>query len=113
PAAATLTILDDERAVQFIPNTYTVHEATVTITLTVARSGPLTGTVTVDYATADGLVPGAIAQAPSDYLSRGGTLTFADGQQTATITVPIIPDFVDLEPTEMFTVTLTNPVGTP
>jgi hypothetical protein len=108
---ATLNILDDEAAVQFDPVAYTVSETAGSVTLTVARSGPAAGTVSVDYATANGGDPTTGAQAPADYLSRSGTITFADGQSTATITVPIIPDYVDGEPNETFTVTLTNPVG--
>jgi hypothetical protein len=108
---ATLNILDDEAAVQFDPVAYTVPETAGSVTLTVARSGPTAGTLSVDYATANGADPTTGAQAPADYLSRTGTITFADGQSTATITVPIIPDYLDGEPNETFTVTLANPVG--
>jgi hypothetical protein len=111
PTQSTLVIQDDEPAIQFAPSTYTVNETAGSVTLTVARSGSATGTVTVDYATANGADPATSAQAPADYLSRSGTLTFGEGQTTATITVPIIPDFVDGEPNETFTVTLANPVG--
>jgi hypothetical protein len=58
----------------------------------------------VDYATVDGT-----ALAGSDYQATNGTLTFAPGQATATITVPIIGDTVQ-EGAETFRVVLSNPV---
>ena len=72
-------------------------------TVTLSQRSPLT--VTVDFATADGT-----ATAPSDYSSTSGTLTFAPGTTTHTITVPIVGDTV-VEPDETFTVDLSNPVN--
>ena len=69
--------------------------ATFTVTLS-AASGQ---TVTVDYATADGT-----ATAPADYTATPGTLTFAPGQTTKTVTVPVIGDTLD-EANETFTST--------
>ncbi len=60
--------------------------------------------VSVDYATVNGT-----ALAGSDYQATSGTLTFAPGQATATITVPIIGDIVQ-EGAETFRVVLSNPV---
>ena len=57
----------------------------------------------VDYATANGT-----ASAPSDYASRGGTLTFSSGQTQKTIEVPVKGDTLD-EPDETFSVALSNP----
>src|SRR5262249_42114227 len=65
-----------------------------------------TATVTVDYATQD-----STAHAGSDYVAVSGTLTFAPGETTKTVTVPIIPD-TDYEPTEYFYLTLSNPTNT-
>ena len=78
--------------------------ATFTVTLSTA---PGTGeTVTVDYATADGT-----AIAGTDYTAATGTLTFAEGVTTQTITVPIIDDTV-IGTTDAFTVNLSGVTGT-
>ena len=74
-------------------------------TLTVALSGPADGAVSVDYATAAGT-----ATAGSDYATTSGTVTFADGEQSKTITVAVSGDGVD-EGNERFTVNLSNAAG--
>lgn len=80
-----------------------VDESTGTLTLTVNRSGGTSGTVTVNYATANGT-----AIAGSDYTATSGTVTFNTGQATKTFTVPIINDGA-FENDEDFTVTLSSP----
>ena len=62
-------------------------------------------TVTVDYATSDGT-----ATAGEDYTATSGTLTFAAGDTTKTVSVPIIDDTVD-DGGETFTLTLSNASG--
>ncbi len=79
-------------------NTGTVN-ATFTVTLTASSAQ----TVTVDFATADGT-----ASAPADYQSNNGTLAFAPGETTRTITVLVNGDTLD-EASETFFVNLTNP----
>ena len=111
PSTGVLTILDNEPAITFLPATLTVNEMVGTVTLTVSRSGSLTGPASVDYTTKDGVVAGSAAVAPEDYLPRAGTLNFAAGQRTATIAVPINEDFNDDELTETFNVILSNPTG--
>ena len=123
PRNVTLTILDNERAVQFNPQLVFVNEDAGTATLTVVRTGPLAGTLTVDYATSDAVLPPGVtlppglgevgqATAEADYIPTSGTVTFAEGQREATITVPIVYDFINNELLEVFIVTLTNPVST-
>ncbi|MBA2732119.1 MAG: lamin tail domain-containing protein [Acidobacteria bacterium] len=85
-----------------INNAAAVLESAANATFTVTLSTPTTLTVTVDYATADGT-----ATAGSDYQSTTGTLTFAPGETTKTILVPIINDSLD-ESSETFLVNLTN-----
>ncbi|HEX4129841.1 MAG TPA: cellulose binding domain-containing protein [Pirellulales bacterium] len=72
---------------------------------TVNLSTASTNTVSVQYATSNGT-----ATAGSDYLATGGTLTFAPGQTSKTISVPILGD-TTIEPDETFSLTLSNPVG--
>ena len=61
--------------------------------------------MTVRYATANGT-----ATAGSDYTAISGTLTFAPGQLTQTIAVPVLGDTV-VEPNETFVVNLTAPAN--
>ena len=72
---------------------------------TVSLSALSTTPVTVNYATADGT-----ATAGSDYQSMSGTLTFAPGETSKTITVQVIGDRL-AEPNETFTVNLRNPTN--
>ncbi|HEV2813704.1 MAG TPA: Calx-beta domain-containing protein [Solirubrobacteraceae bacterium] len=62
----------------------------------VRLNAPTFRTVTVRYATADGL-----AKAPGDYLGRLGTLTFPPGHTVALVDVPVVPDDRQ-EPAEAF-----------
>ena len=71
---------------------------------TVTRSSGV-GTASVAYATANGT-----AQAGSDYVAQTGTVTFAAGETSKTITILVNGDRVN-EANETFVVNLTNPVG--
>ena len=102
---AVLTILDDEQTLQFSAPVYVVTEATTPATVTVLRTGPPLGTVTVEYATAAGS-----AGTGSDYSSVGGTLTFPPGIASRTFPVPILSDTV-FEATESVALLLTNATG--
>lgn len=72
---------------------------------TVTLSNPGTQPVTVDFVTRDGT-----AQESLDYTSAFGTLTFAPGQTSQQVTVPVTGDLLN-EPDETFTVELSNPNG--
>ena len=61
--------------------------------------------MTVNYATANGT-----ALAGSDYTAASGTLTFAPGQTSKTVTVNVTGDTV-VEPNETFVVNLSAPTG--
>ena len=61
--------------------------------------------VTVDYATSDGT-----AKAGEDYTATSGTLTFAAGETTKTVNVPVLDDAID-EGEETFTLRLSNVQG--
>ncbi|MDE0669548.1 MAG: SwmB domain-containing protein, partial [bacterium] len=62
-------------------------------------------TVTVSYATADGT-----ATAGEDYSSTSGTLSFAAGERSKTVSVALSADD-EAEDDETFTLTLSNPSG--
>jgi hypothetical protein len=72
--------------------------AVFTVTLPSATSQ----TVTVDYATGNGT-----ATTPVDYTAVSGTLTFAPGQTSRTVSVPVNGDTQN-EPNETFFVNLSN-----
>ena len=73
-------------------------------TISLGQAAP--AAATVDWATQDGS-----AVAGSDYTAASGTVSFAPGETTKTVTVPVSGD-TQLEPTENFAVNLSNPVGT-
>jgi urease beta subunit len=98
------TIANDDAATLSI-NDITLVEGnlgTVNAQFTVSLSAASTSTVTVGYATADGT-----AAAGSDYQAGTGTVTFAPGQTTQTVTVPVAGDAV-VEANETFLVNLSN-----
>ena len=81
------------------------NTGTVAATFTVTLSAASTQTITVDYATADGT-----ATAGSDYQAASGTLTFAPGETSKTITVLVNGDRL-AEPNETFFVNLSSPTN--
>ncbi|CAL8099908.1 unnamed protein product [Orchesella dallaii] len=87
----------------FDPGHYTVLENVGQFKVTVVRDGgDLNLTVLVDYKTEDGTASG-----DQDYVSSAGTITFAPGETTQTITLEVIDDDV-FEEDEHFYVRLTN-----
>lgn len=94
----------------FSPTSYITNDSAYygsgqSVTLTVARTGDLAIASTVDYTTVDGT-----ATAGADYAPTSGTLNFAAGESSKTITVPIIADNV-YEGDETFSLLLSNPTG--
>jgi hypothetical protein len=82
----------------------TEGNASTTATFTVTLSAAATSAISVAYATADGTATGA------DYTAASGTLNFAAGDTSKTITVTILGDTA-VESTETFTVNLTAAAG--
>jgi hypothetical protein len=90
PAAATVTIVDGDSggSLQFSASSYTVNEASGTVTIAVTRNGGSAGAVAVNYATANGT-----AQAPGDYTAKSGTLNWVDGDSAnKTFTISVVND---------------------
>jgi len=77
------------------------HSGRRTATFTVTLSSASTGPVTVNYSTVDGT-----ASSPSDYVAASGSLTFAAGETTKTITISVKGDRLG-EPNETFFINLT------
>lgn len=66
-------------------------------------SRPADGDITVDYETVDGS-----AVAGEDYIAKSGSVTFLDGEDTATVTVRVKGD-TKIEPVEGFTLAVVAP----
>ena len=98
---------DPPQLLQFSSPTYSIVESGKIATLTVTRDGGSAGTMTVDYATADGTAKSGKGR---DFTAVVGTLTFAPGEVSKTIAVPILDDNL-FEGDETLTVTLTNARG--
>lgn len=103
PGSATLTIVDNERAIAFSAASYSVKENGGSAAIRINRSGPTSGSDTVHFATTNGT-----AKAGSDYTVVSQTVSFAAGVTSQTVSVPITND-KRLEPTETVTLTLSSP----
>ncbi len=82
---------------------YGTSEYSPSFFVTVSLDAAPSGTVTVQYATADGT-----AAAGSDYTATSGTLTFTPSLTSANVAIPITDDS-EHEPNETFTFTLSSP----
>ena len=102
-ATATGIIEDNDFELNFASPTVEVAEDAGNAELVVNLLPPLTDEVTVDYASADGTAEGG-----SDYTAANGTLTFAIGETTQTISIAISDDTGEEPDTETFSVTLSN-----
>jgi hypothetical protein len=93
---------------QFGSTGATVTEGTdFSVTIPVTRTGDTSTAATIDYTTVNGT---AAAGLNNDYVATSGTLTFAPGETTKNIVVSIVNN-ATAEPTEAFTVILSNPTG--
>jgi glucose/arabinose dehydrogenase len=79
---------------------YTVSEAGGSLVASLVRSGGSAGVATVDYTTVN-----ATALDGQDYTKISGRLTFADGETSKTLTIPILNDNL-VEGTETFNLAL-------
>jgi len=93
----------DLPTVKFASDLTQVSEAAGTASVNVLRPSGTTGQVSVSYATSDDG-----ARAGIDYVATSGTLTFADGVSSATISIPLINNSA-LDGERLFHVSLTNP----
>src|SRR4030095_8001424 len=105
-------------SIQFNGTKYIGGENQGSVTFTVTRLGSTSGTSTVDYATSDGAganlcsVVNGQASSRCDYETTVGTLTFAPGETSKNVLVPLVDD-VYVEGSESLTLTLSNATGAP
>ena len=93
PTSATLSIASSASA----------SASSGSVALTVTRSGSTTGASTVSYSTSNGT-----ATAGTNYTATSGTLSFAAGETSKTITVPILNSASQVSDLS-FSVTLSSP----
>jgi hypothetical protein len=95
---------------------YSLGEGSGSIPVVVNRIGDTTIAATINYATSDsaGLnncnIINGIASSRCDYATSIGTLRFAAGETSKTISIPVVDDNF-AEGNEIFTLTLSNPTG--
>lgn len=102
----TVTQAGVPQTVQFSQPTHTVNEGGQSATITVTRSGDLSGAATVDYATSDGT-----ASQMKKYIASIGTLSFGPNEASKTFNVMIIDEAYQ-EGNQTVNLTLSNPSGT-
>ena len=104
-AVATGTIREPEPSELSVADAEATEGDDATLDFVVTLDPAASTTVTVDYTTADGT-----ATAGSDYTSTSGTLSFAAGDTTKTVSVPITDDTTK-DDGETLTLTLSNASG--
>ncbi len=90
---------------QFGNAVYSQAENGGILSVTVNRTGGSAGAVTVDYGSMDGT-----AMAGADYQAASGTISFADGEVSQTLSITLVDDLV-YEGDEVFSLQLSNPTG--
>jgi Calx-beta domain-containing protein len=100
-------ILDDDTSAVSIGSASVAegNAGTAALSFAVSLSPPSSRTVTVDHQTANGT-----ATAGTDYTASSGTVTFAPGETSKTVTVSVLGDVID-ESDETLSVTLSNPTN--
>ncbi|HEX8162692.1 MAG TPA: S8 family serine peptidase [Pyrinomonadaceae bacterium] len=104
-------------SLQFSAAAYSFPESAGAAVLTVTRTGDTSAAVGVDVRTVDdaAIVPcadtsGSVAFARCDYATTVQTLTFAAGETTKTVNVPLVND-AHVEPNETVQIALSNATG--
>ncbi len=82
------------------------NEGFSSFSVTVLRTGDVSSSTSVNYATTDGTATAGI-----DYTGVSGTLTFAAGELSKTISIPITSDNVYEGLSETFNISLSSPTG--
>ena len=105
-ATASVSIADDDggtSTIQFTAPEYSTGEGDGSAIVTVIRSGGIGFTVSANYGTADGT-----AAAGQDFAETSGAVTFAPGEYSKPISIPILQDDTS-EASENFSISLSNP----
>jgi uncharacterized repeat protein (TIGR01451 family) len=104
-ASGTATVFDQAGTINVAVPLVVVSESSGTATINLTRTNGSLGAITVNYATSD-----YTAVAGVNYVASTGTVTFAAGQLTQTITIPLIDAHIYGGVVGFF-VTLSSPGG--
>jgi subtilisin family serine protease len=111
PRSATVS------TIQLSGSSFSANENTTSaLTVGVTRTGDTTSVATVNFATSDvaGSAAcdsiGTSASSRCDYLTSLGTLKFAAGETSKTISIPVVDDIYTENP-ETFSISLSSPTG--
>ncbi|WP_287630137.1 MULTISPECIES: Calx-beta domain-containing protein [unclassified Microcystis] len=92
--------------IAFSSPSYSINEnGSIIAAVTINRTGGSFGEVSVTLTPSNGS-----AIAPNDYNNTPITVTFANGETSKTVTIPIVDDTI-YEPTETVNLTISNPTG--
>jgi uncharacterized protein (TIGR03118 family) len=105
PTTASATSL-----IQLSSDDYAISEGSGHIDITVTRSGDVSNSATINYATFDESQPDRASQ-KSDYQIALGTLRFEPGETSETFRVLLVDDNFDEGSEELLEVFLSNPTG--
>ena len=109
----TIVVSSPSTTLQFSATAFNSSESTGNASLTVTRSGSTASAASVDFATSDiaGLQSCSLANGRAsercDYVTSVGTVRFAAGEVSKTISIPLVNDVL-VEGSETFTVRLSN-----
>ncbi|HVG34794.1 MAG TPA: FG-GAP-like repeat-containing protein [Pyrinomonadaceae bacterium] len=119
-SSSVLTIIENDSSastLQLNQSSYSIAEGNGSLQVLVNRSGDSSLPVTVNYATSDAAnflqncnVMNGAATSRCDYVGVLGTLHFAAGETSKTISIPIVDDTY-LEGAENFSLSLSHPSG--
>lgn len=90
---------------EFSAAQYTANESAGSRSITINRTGNISGAATVTYATVNGTATGR-----GDFTNAAGTLRFAANESSKTISI-LLTDDAFVEGSENFGLTLSNPTG--
>src|SRR6266446_3220283 len=114
---APSAVFTPRATVQFTGANYTVNEGDGHVNITLSRTGDATSSANVSLATSDSAgtqncnVANGKASSRCDYIATIGTVQFAPGETSKSISIPIIDDSY-AEGSETFSVNLSNGFGT-
>jgi hypothetical protein len=104
-ALINITDNDSAGALDLQVDAFTIGEAGGSATITVTRAGGSAGAANVTLATSN-----LTATAGSDYTAVNTTVSFAAGQTSKTVAIPVVND-ASVEGVESLNLTLSNPTG--